>query len=205
MALGSPAGCSVPPGRRLLWPHPSLSETSTDLCIRRTVLSLAVFSRVFPRGSPIYSARLSLRAVFHTPLDREGAYDRFFPSRVGLRQFRSVSASKVFHAIRFDVGGLTRLQSSLHVTARQVGLPCIGQDFYARACTPFVAIGSVEYHYTGIQSIPATGLPPARHAALWAASETNPLHPLESMTSHRTTNPLSRAGWPPFLTRACEG
>jgi hypothetical protein len=50
-------------------------------------------------------------------------------------------------------GGLTRLQSLLHVTARQVCSPCIGQDFYARAFTPFVAIGSVEYDYTGIQSM----------------------------------------------------
>src|SRR5579863_7522953 len=71
-------------------------------------------------------------------------------------------------------GGLTRLQSLLHVTARQVCSPCIGQDFYSRAFTPFVAIGSVEYDYTGKQSIPAAGLSPARHAALWAASQTQP-------------------------------
>ena len=71
-------------------------------------------------------------------------------------------------------GGLTRLQSLLHVTARQVCSPCTGQDFYSRAFTPFVAIGSVEYDYTGLQSIPAAGLAPARHAALWAASETKP-------------------------------
>src|SRR5204863_5896287 len=30
-ALGSPAGCSVPPGRCLLWPHPSLSASPSDL------------------------------------------------------------------------------------------------------------------------------------------------------------------------------
>ena len=47
-----------------------------------------------PRGSPISSAGLSLRADFHTPLDREGALDRFFPSRIGLHQFGNVSASK---------------------------------------------------------------------------------------------------------------
>lgn len=29
-ALGSPAGCVVPPGRRLLWPHPSLSASPAD-------------------------------------------------------------------------------------------------------------------------------------------------------------------------------
>jgi hypothetical protein len=93
-ALGSPAGFVVPPGHRLLWPHPSLSGTSADLCIHATDLSLSVFSRIVPRGSPIYSACLSLRAVFHTPLDRKGAFDRFFPSRIGLHQFGNVSASK---------------------------------------------------------------------------------------------------------------
>ena len=175
-ALGSPAGCSVPPGRRLLWPHPSLSGASTDLFV--------FIQRIFPfqsypglplRGSPIYSARLSLRAVFPTPLDQEGAFDRFFPSRVDLRQFRNGSASKIFHAIRFHVVGFTRLQSSLHVTARQVCSPCIGQDFYSRAFTSSVTIGSVEYNYAGLQSTPAAGLSPARRAALWAANETNPI------------------------------
>ncbi|MCF8109778.1 MAG: hypothetical protein K9J81_12395, partial [Desulfohalobiaceae bacterium] len=29
----------------------------------------------------------------------------------------------------------------------------------------------VDYNYAGKQSIPATGLPPVRYAALWAASE----------------------------------
>ena len=153
----------------------SLRNFRRFICIHTTDLPLSVLSRAALRGSPIYSAHLSLRAVFYTPLDREGALDRFFPSRVDLRQFRNVSASKRFHAIRFHVVGLTRLQSSLHVTARQVCWPCIGQDFYARAFTPSVAIGSVEYYYTGIQSIPAAGLSPARRAALWAANETNPI------------------------------
>jgi hypothetical protein len=93
-ALRSPAGCVVPPGHRLLWPHPSLSGTSADLCIHTTDLPLSVLSRAIPRGSPICSAGLSLRADFHTPLDREGALDRFFPSRIGLHQFGNVSASK---------------------------------------------------------------------------------------------------------------
>ena len=30
----------------------------------------------------------------------------------------------------------------------------------------------VEYNYMGLQSIPMTGLSPARHTALWAANET---------------------------------
>ena len=86
-------------------------------------------------------------------------------------------------------GGFTRLQSSLHVTARQVCSPCIGQDFYSRAFTPFVAIGSVEYNYAGIQSIPAAGLSPARHAALWAANKTNPIRP--TRRKFEGTKPIS--------------
>jgi hypothetical protein len=90
---------------------------AAGVCIHTTDLPPSVCSRAGPRGSPIYSACLSRRAVFLTPLDRKGALDRFFPSRLGLHQFRSVSASKIpRHPIRR--GGLTRLQSSLHVTAR---------------------------------------------------------------------------------------
>src|SRR5580765_3573055 len=48
-ALGSPAGCSVPPGRRLLWPHPSLSFSPADLghwLIRSVFASQAERERV---------------------------------------------------------------------------------------------------------------------------------------------------------------
>ena len=65
------------------------------ICFHTADPSPSVFSGVALRGSPIYSACLSLRAVFHTPLDRKGAFDRFFPSRIGLRQFCNGSASKL--------------------------------------------------------------------------------------------------------------
>ncbi len=51
-ALGSPAGCVVLPGHRLLWPHPSLSGASADLCIHTTDLPLSVLSRAAPERFP---------------------------------------------------------------------------------------------------------------------------------------------------------
>ena len=56
-ALGSPAGYAVPPGQRLLWPHPSLSVPPADLCIRRRVLSSIGLDRTgterFPNLLPV--------------------------------------------------------------------------------------------------------------------------------------------------------
>ena len=69
--------------------HPSCRFMDYAAGLRPTICS-----GLGSRGSPIYSACLSLRAVFHTPLDRKGAFDRFFPSRIGLHQFGNVSASK---------------------------------------------------------------------------------------------------------------
>ncbi|HKZ80750.1 MAG TPA: hypothetical protein VJ124_20915, partial [Pyrinomonadaceae bacterium] len=43
-------------------------------------------------------------------------------------------------------------------------------SFHLRGSLP----KEVEYNYMGIQSIPMTGLAPARHAALWAANEITP-------------------------------
>jgi hypothetical protein len=47
-ALGSSAGCSVPPGRRLLWPHPRLRASPTGLWFSPTGLCLAAEGRRFP-------------------------------------------------------------------------------------------------------------------------------------------------------------
>ena len=88
------SGLCCPPGHRLLWPHPSLSDLPpTYLFSYSGSFPVSLFQGCL-RGSPIYSTCLSLRAVFHSPLDREGAFDRFFPSRIGLRQFCNGSASK---------------------------------------------------------------------------------------------------------------
>src|SRR3990172_7619452 len=68
-ALGSPTGYVVLSGPRLLWPHPSLPASPTDLCLRPPVFAHGPM----PRGSPIYSACPSLRATSLTPADRSAA------------------------------------------------------------------------------------------------------------------------------------
>ena len=65
-ALGSPAGCSVPPGHRLLWPHPRLWASPADFLPRSYTPGLVRLRRR-PRASLIYSACPSVRAVFRTP------------------------------------------------------------------------------------------------------------------------------------------
>ena len=164
-ALGSPAGYIVPPGPRLLWPHPSLSASPAGLCIRQQVFAY----RPRPRGSPLYSACPSHRAASLTPADQSAASGCCFADRVSLHFLLKSSASagprQTVHAWR-----LTRLQSSLYAAARSVAGPSP-----TRACTfELSPRGSphrdVEYNYVGKQPIPTAGLAPAGHAALWAAT-----------------------------------
>ena len=49
--------------------------------------------------------------------------------------------------------------------------PFTDKGFYFRAFIPESPPRDVEYNYAGKQPIPAAGLSPAGHAALWAASE----------------------------------
>ena len=68
-------------------------------------------------------------------------------------------------------GLLTRLQVSLYATACWVCSPYPARTFTFELHLRWSPTGNVEYNYMGIQSIPMTGLSPARHAALWAANE----------------------------------
>ena len=54
------------------------------------------------------------------------------------------------------------LQSSLYVTACKVARPTPTRAFTLQLSPPKSPFGGVEYDYTGKQSIPATGLSPAR-------------------------------------------
>ena len=120
------------------------------------------------RGSPICSAYLSFRAAFHTPTVQAGAHDCYFPARCSLHPTRKGSATAL-HAGRFSRGRLTRLQSSLYVTARSVVSPSPARTFTAELSPNESPQLDVDYNYAGKQSIPATGLSPVRYAALWAA------------------------------------
>jgi len=167
-ALGSPAGYAVPPGPRLLWPHPSLSASPASLCLRSQVFAL----RPRPRGSPLLSACPSLRATSLTPADRSAASGCCLADRGSLHLLLTGSAS-AGHASRFTRGGLTRLQSSLHAAARSFAGPAPTRAFTFELSSHESPHWNVEYHYAGKQPIPAAGLTPAGHAVLWAAAGGN--------------------------------
>jgi len=110
------------------------------------------------------------RAVFRTPADRTIALGCFFLVRFGLPHLCRGSAS-TSHALRFQRGPVTRLQSSLYATARKNRWPCTGQGVYVRAFTSKSRLTKASNITTRVnQPIPAAGLAPARQAALWAAN-----------------------------------
>ena len=124
-ALGSPAGSVVPPGHRLLWPHPRRWTSPFDFRVSSPGLC-ATAPR--PSGSPLSSAYPSVRAASHTPAERAG-YGCRPPVRASLRLLCRGSASAL---------GVSRLQSSLYAAARIVARPPF-EDFSIRAFGPRVA------------------------------------------------------------------
>ncbi len=122
-ALGSAAGCSVQPPHRLLWPHPSLSLSSTHLCIRGWLLQ--------PRGLPrAENERVPNLLPVSVPACRppypggpDGCLWLCFTIRAGLRRFRTGSASTCATHVGSGVGFVTRLQGSLYATARRFARP----------------------------------------------------------------------------------
>jgi hypothetical protein len=73
-------------------------------------------------------------------------------------------------ARRFSRGCVTRLQSSLYATARYLASPSPARTFTIELSPDGSLLSDVDYDYTIIQPIIVAGLPPARYAALWAAS-----------------------------------
>ena len=134
----------------------------------------SLWPHYFPRetrGSPIYSARLYPRAALRTPVDCAIAPDCCFIAHTSLRHFRTGSAptcpQNPVHC------GVCNEAASFALCYGPSGLlapPRPGlllSSFHPRGSL----LGDVEYNYMGLQSIPMTGLSPARHAALWAANE----------------------------------
>jgi hypothetical protein len=162
---------------RLCCPSRSTLTTASSATLDPTTALSASSSRPYPttwyglvsRASPLYSVCLSLRAIFRTPAFRMAAFDCSFTTRTGLHPFCTGSAP-ASHAVGSRVGCVTRLQSSLHATARRVARPSPTRAFTFELSPPESPPGDVEYNYTSIQSTPVTGLLPARHTALWAAN-----------------------------------
>jgi hypothetical protein len=122
-ALGSAAGCHVPPHQRLLWPHPSLSLSSIRLCIRGWLLQPRGLPRAenerFPNLLPV--SLPSCRPPY--PGGPNGCLWLCFTIRAGLRPFRTGSASTCATHVGSSVGFVTRLQGSLYATARRLARP----------------------------------------------------------------------------------
>jgi len=164
-ALGSPSGCVVPTGHRLLRPHPSLCIPPRGLWIRHgggctqgTRLEVGI-QRV-----PNLLRWTGLTCRLPYPGGPKGARGCCFPSGVSLHPFVKGSATTMV---------LSRLQSSLQVTARELASP----PFRGRLRSSWHRCGSprigVEYDYVGKQPIPTAGLSPASPPALWAAQQTS--------------------------------
>ena len=65
--------------------------------------------------------------------------------------------------------------------------PAPARTSTSKLSSPKVTSKRRRIYYAGIQSIPATGLAPARHAALWAASEE---HERAKGTANRLTSTI---------------
>jgi hypothetical protein len=76
----------------------------------------------------------------------------------------------MYHALQTQHGGVTRQQISLHDAAHRVACCSLATTFTIKLSSYKSPFYDVDYYYAGIRTIPATGLSPARHAALWAAN-----------------------------------
>jgi hypothetical protein len=132
-ALGSPAGYAVPPGQRLLWPHPSLSVPPADLCIRQRVLLSIGLNRKgterFPNllRTPVPSCRPPY------PGGPDGCRWLYFTVHAGLRHLRTGSASTGPHA-SVPVWSCNEAARFALCYGPKDCLPRTDQGFYARAC-----------------------------------------------------------------------
>jgi hypothetical protein len=121
-ALGSPAGYAVPPGPRLLWPHPrfwlgNYGGAPPAFHARGT----AQDGRA--RRSPIYSAWLSDHAASPTPVAHSV---RVVVATAAAMAFASGVRARRPHQV------ISRLQSSLYATAWPFASPP-QEDVYTRA------------------------------------------------------------------------
>lgn len=78
-----------------------------------------------------------------------------------------------------SIGRVTRQQNFLNDAARRVARRSPAAAFTIKLSPCKSPFHDVDYDYAGIRSIPATGLSPARHAALWAANETREIHEMD--------------------------
>ena len=136
MALGSSAGCIVPPDRCLLWPYPSLCLPPGSLLF----ISAWPCATRQPAEGPQFTLSVPLRrAVISTPVAPASAFDDVFLTDVVFAQLQGARQPRCPRPSRTSADVVSKLQCSLDATARQYRLPCSGQDFYFRAFAGWVA------------------------------------------------------------------
>ena len=105
--------------------------------------------------------RRSRRLPTTVPSPSALAFATLAQARLTLRHLRRLSGGQCNGAAKF---------ASI-AAARWIARPSSARAFTFELSTPESPHGVVEYNYTGKQSIPVTGLTPARNAALWAANK----------------------------------
>ena len=125
-ALGSPSGCIVPTGHRLLRPHPRLWLPPRRLWIRGGgCFTQGIRLEVRIQRVPNLLHRTGLACRLPYPGGPKGARGCCFPPGISLHPRVTGSAATLV---------VSRLQSSLNVTARELASPPF-EDVYIRACT----------------------------------------------------------------------
>jgi hypothetical protein len=137
-ALGSPAGYAVPPDPRLLWPHPSLSPSSTHLWIRGWLLQPMGLHRAegerFPNLLPVSVP--SCRPPY--PGGPDGCLWLYFTIRAGLRRLCMGSASTDPVPGRFVHGMCNEAARFVSYYGPEVCSPFTDKGFYFRAFTGWI-------------------------------------------------------------------
>ena len=164
-ALGSPLGYAVPAGPRLIQPHPPLWIQRLPYLLRPVVLALRPRMGWY-QELPHFTLRVWPCMPSSVPR-RSGWLPATVPSPPALAFTNSVLVRLPLspHAVGSRVGRVTRLQSSLHAAACKVARPSPTRPFTFELSPPKSPPRGVKYNYTGKQSIPVTGLSPARHTA----------------------------------------
>ena len=124
-----------------------------------------------PRGSPIYSACPFCPCRLPYPGGPVGGLTVPSPSVLAFTQSRGARHPRVLHASRFVRGmGFRGCKVRFMLRPGQLLALHRHRTFTFELSSPESPPGDVEYNYAGKQSIPAAGLAPAGHAALWAAT-----------------------------------
>jgi len=168
-ALGSPSGCVVPSGHRLLRPHPPLWVSLGDFgsCTYTPSLCRQAKAQSFP--NLLCVSLLPCRLPY--PDGPSGPDGWAHPLALAFALFERARHPRCSTQAGSCMVFLSGLQSSLYATARQLARPTPARTFTSELSSHESPHWNVGYNYAGKPSIPAAGLSPAGHAALWAALE----------------------------------